>query len=113
MLRSYRVWTGALTLTLAVLTAAPARADVAKYLPNDTELLLTVNVRQILDAPLVKNNNQIEQVKGLIKGNEDVQKVLEALGFDLFKDLTSITIALPAGTDLQQGTVLVEGKFNA
>src|SRR5438128_1012730 len=34
---------------------APARAaEVDKLLPNDTEILVTINVRQILDSPLVK-----------------------------------------------------------
>ena len=58
--------------TLAfVLLAAPSRsAEPDRYLPDGTELVLHVNVRALLDAPLVKKYC-LDLVKGYLQGNAE------------------------------------------
>lgn len=102
---------------LAVVTMAllawvmPARAaDLDDYLPNDTEFVLTVNVRQILDSQLFKKH-VLELAKGALLDG-DAQKTLGALGFDPLKDIDSIVLASPGGDERDKGLIIVHGKFN-
>lgn len=91
---------------------APARAaEVDKYLPNDTEILVTINVRQILDSPLVKKY-ALEHLKTAIKGSGETEQVLEALGLDPTKDVNSIALAGPGGDEPDKGLFIVHGKFD-
>lgn len=57
MLTSYR-WSMAGMAALVVLCGIcrPAAAADLKYLPKDTQIVVTVNVRQILDSALVKSS---------------------------------------------------------
>jgi hypothetical protein len=96
----------------ALLLAAPVRAAEAdKLLPNDTETLFMLNVRQILDSHLMKTLG-LEKLKEAIKSQDEVQKVLDDLGFDVFKDLDTITAANGAGGEQDRGLVIVHGKFD-
>src|SRR5262249_36270471 len=74
----------------AALHVAPARAaEISKFLPNDTEVVLNVNVKQVLDSPLFKKH-LLQQVKTFLKNNADAEKMLDALGFDPLKDVSAI-----------------------
>jgi hypothetical protein len=108
-----RLRAGFLGLGLAaLLLAAPARAaDLEKLLPNDTEVISTLNVKQILDSPLVKKVG-LEKVKDALKNQEKAQQILDALGFDPFKDLESIIVAGPGGNDTDKGLIIVKGDFD-
>lgn len=98
-----------LGLLVCGLFVLPAQAaDVDKYLPNDSEAVITLNVKQLLEAPLIKNN--LEQLKGLAQGIGGAQSMLEELGFDPFKDVDSLTVAM--GKNPNQVTLLVSGKFD-
>jgi hypothetical protein len=98
-----------------VAVALPARAaEVDKFLPNETEAVITLNVRQVLDSPLVKKYGEGEIKKALNK-DEKAKKILDALGLDPLKDINSVTIAVPtlaAGKDLNKGLLIVHGKFD-
>jgi hypothetical protein len=100
-------------ILLAILfAAAPARAaDIDPYLPSDTESVLNVNVRQILDAPLVKKHVLLLAQEAL-RGNDQVQDILNALGFDPFKDLERILLATPGGAEKDRGLLIVHGQFD-
>ena len=50
-----RMWLGALVCVLGAGLASTRAAD-PKYLPSDTEIVFTVNVKQILATELVKKN---------------------------------------------------------
>jgi hypothetical protein len=96
----------------ALLLAVPVRAaEVDKLLPNDTETLVTINVRQILDSPLVQKL-AVDRAKKALDEQDEVKKVLTELGFDPFKDLDSITFALSSGSDTDKNLTIVHGKFD-
>jgi hypothetical protein len=102
----------ALATLAALLLAAPARAaEVEKLLPNDTEVVVRINVRQILDSPLAKKL-PLDQAKEALKDNADATQVLNDLGFDVFTDLDSITAAFSSGGDTDKGLVILRGKFD-
>src|SRR5262249_24390909 len=116
MLRFGRVSLGAVALAALALSASLHAAD-PKYFPPDTEIVVSINVKQILGSELLKaNKDKLEQFKEMIKsqlpGDAQAQKYLERMGFDPFKDLTSITIAMPPSTDPDALFVIVEGAFN-
>jgi hypothetical protein len=101
----------ALALTLA---AAPLRAaEIDKYLPEDTEVLSVLNVKQLLDSPLVKKYG-LEQLKEALKGLDEVNTVLKDLDFDPFKDLDRILMAGPGGGPgaEDRGLIIVHGRFD-
>ncbi len=100
-------------LTLAAgLSAAPARAGLlGPYLPDDSEVVVTVNVRQILGSPLVKKHG-LQKAREALKDFDQVEAILKDLGFDPFKDLERVTLASPGGTEKDRGLLIVHGNFN-
>jgi len=101
------------TLGLVVLLAtAPLRAaEINRYLPEDTEVISTLNVKQILESHLVKKHG-VEALKELLKNIDEVGNVLKDLDFDPFKDLDRITAAGPGGNDQDKGMVIFHGRFD-
>src|SRR5437868_5428584 len=99
------------TATFAVLTAAlfatPMRAaDPTAYLPDGTMLVLSFNVRQLLQAPLVHGDE-----KAFKQATADATKALAGFGVDPAKDVDRIVLAV--GEQLKAATtlILVEGRF--
>src|SRR3954470_15902376 len=97
-----KTWRIALGLALLTLCAAPAGAapapapgktglQVDPLTPADTEVLVVIDVRRMLDAPLVKKK-ELEDAKAGIK-NDQVGKVLTAAGIDPRKDIDTITFS--------------------
>src|SRR5262245_50998705 len=87
--------------------ALPARAaEVDKYLPNDTQGVLSVNVRQLLDSSLIKKHG-LEQIRAGLENNQKAQDLLKSLDFDPLKDIGSITAAGPGGDDPDKGLVIL------
>jgi len=114
MVRNHRVWLAGLALAVAAF-AVPVRAADLKYLPDDTEIILSLNFKQILDSDLVKSKKDVlaqvkQQVENNIPGEAD--KYLKAVGFDLFRDLVSITVAAPGKKDPEAFFVIMEGTFH-
>ena len=108
MLKSHRAWMAALALTLC-LCAAPVRAaDVDPYLPNDTEAIVTVNVKQILDSAFVKKYG-LEAIKEALK-DDSAQKLMKDLEFDPLKDVDLI-INSASASEKERGLLIVHGRF--
>lgn len=106
-----------LALIVAPLVSLPARAADPKYLPGDTELIVTINFKQIMDSALVqKQKDALDQAKALlenaIQGQDEAQRYLKNAGFDIFRDLISVTIGMPPGKDPENGFIIIEGDFN-
>ncbi len=102
-----------LAVLLASALAAPARAgDVDRYLPEDTEVVVAVNVRQLLDSPLVQKH-ALTLAREALRSVDMVEDVLKDLGFDPFKDLDRLVAASPGGkTDTDRGLLVARGKFD-
>jgi hypothetical protein len=97
-----------LVVTLAALAAPAWAADTDIYLPNNTEGVVTVNVKQMLEAPLVKNN--LDTIKALLLASGNAQKMLDDLGFDPFTDVDRVVVAIDP--DVSKSATLVHGKFD-
>ncbi len=86
-------------------------ADLDPYLPEDTESILNINVRQLLDSELFKKH-LLDVAQEALRGNDQLQDILNDLGFDPFKDLERVVIASPIGTEKDRGLVIVHGRFD-
>jgi hypothetical protein len=110
MIRSRTTWLGG--LLLLAFAAGPGRAaDLDKYVPEDTEFLMTVNVRQLLDSAVVKKYG-LEPAKEALKSADEVADVLKTLDFDPFKDLDQVIMASPGGNEQDKGLIIAHGKFD-
>lgn len=110
---------------LVVLTAWATSgwaATPSKYLPDDSQMVLRIKVRELLDSDIVKKN-ALEQIKEGLRENIQLGLIFDALGFDPLRDLTQVTVALgdfrmvapmPGAFESPFGNffVLVEGKFD-
>jgi hypothetical protein len=110
-----RIWCrsqSCLLTSVFLFVAWPAQAaEIDKYLPDDTGIVGTVNVKQIMESPLVKKH-ALDKLKGLLKEQNEVTTVLDALGFDPFKDLTSITTAVPTIEMEPKAYMIAHGQFD-
>jgi hypothetical protein len=106
-----RGWLAAVALVLGVALMPAGAADIDKYLPDDTEEVVTVNVKQILDSGLVKKFG-LDNVKQALKDQEDVAKILKDLGFDPFADLDTVTVGSAGGDDPEKALIIVHGRFD-
>lgn len=97
---------------LLVAAAAPVRAaEVDALLPAETESVLFVNVRQILDSDLIKKY-ALGQIKQALQGN-DAQKMLKDLGLDPLKDVDRVTVgSWGKGPEDMEAVAIVRGKFD-
>ena len=90
---------------------APARAaDGDRYLPGDTQAVVTLRVKQILESPLLKKDQA--KIQAAMQGAGEVQTVLNDLGFDPLKDLDSVTMGGAGAADPEKGLAVVRGKFD-
>jgi hypothetical protein len=72
-------------------TAAPA-AEWEKYLLDDANFVLSVNVKQLLQSPLFTKHHQ-KQVEELLK-TEGAQAVLKDTGFDPLRDVEELVVVM-------------------
>jgi len=114
MVRHRILWLAALAVSVALTSSATA-IEYTKLLPADTEAVTSVNVRQILDSALVKNNNGLDQARAALdqalKADERIGRYVKSLGLDPFRDVHRITVAGPASKDSDKTVFIVEGKF--
>jgi hypothetical protein len=92
--------------------ARPPRAEPDRLTPADAEVLVRVNVRQMLEAPLVKKR-ALDVLKGALAQREELRKMLAAAGIDPFKDVEAVTISL-SGDPARDGKLVavVRGTFD-
>ncbi len=99
------------TVLIGLAVSMPAHAaDTDKFLPDRTQGVVTVNVKQLLESPLLK-----EHTAAMKKAFKDVnlgQAALELLGFDPFSDVERIVIAVSGNPDNDQPVVLIQGPFD-
>jgi hypothetical protein len=107
-MRSVRAFVAVPMLLLAV--GLVRAADVDPNLPNDSELVLSVNLEQLLNSPLGKKYLRVA-LENALKSNGQIQDVLKYLELDPYRDVNRVTVAL-SSTASDTGFVIVNGKFN-
>ena len=105
---------GLVAVLAAIVTYSTVQGADSKYLPNDTEIVFTINVQQILESELLKaNKDAVDQAKMALEnevGDNPAMKYLKSAGFDIFRDLNSITIAGDGGKE--PTAFIIHGTFN-
>jgi hypothetical protein len=81
-----------------------------KYLPDDSEVVLTVNVRQFLETPLI--NRDLDKLRDALKSQEKVCSELEKVGLDPLKDIDQVTIAGAPGQGDGHFLLVAHGHFD-
>jgi hypothetical protein len=121
MLQARKTWMAAV-VALAALAAGPASAapllgikgggeDADKWLVNDPEVVLTINVKQMTTSKLLQAN--LPTMKDMIKSNEEAKQFFEATGLDPFKDVENILISGSGGSAKDaKGLFVIRGKFD-
>jgi hypothetical protein len=111
---SRRLWIAALCVFVGA-SAAPAQQ--VKILPADTELIFTINFQQMLKSEVAKEYDPLIKIaKAKIEEaleDKGLAKHLKKADFDLFRDLGSITMAVPGERNPEEGFILLEGNFDA
>src|SRR4051794_1695741 len=101
-------------LVLGMALAAPAIEP--KYLPPNAEMALTLNLKQILNSELLQDKKVlVDSAKAFVQGKLDetpFKGYFDKAGFDLFRDLHSVTITTDGSKDLDSLFIAVEGNFN-
>jgi hypothetical protein len=90
----------------AVLPTGASAADVAPYLPDGTMLVVSFNVTQFLNAPLVRNGDGSHPLI------QDATRALEGFGIEPGKDLDSIVIAIGSQVRASSMLMLLHGRFD-
>ena len=103
-----------LSLAALLLALPAARAvDPAPYLPAETDAVLTVQARQVLDSDLGKKVGA-DLLKELLDAYKPAAAAVRATGLDPHRDVETMTV----GIGLKDATPsrpfsLIEGKFDA
>ena len=95
-----------LALALPTFAADAPAGSIEKYLPDGSEGVVTINIRQLLDSELIKKVGLDKTLAG-----EDVQKTLKSLGLDPLKDVERIIITGDKDKS-DESFVIIEGKFD-
>jgi len=103
-------WLIALALTFLGSARDSQAAEIDKYLPGDTQIVLHANIRQILESDLGKQY-LLPQLEASIQGNAEAKQILSALGFDSLKGITSLTVASPGDSE-KKWLVLVHAQVD-
>jgi hypothetical protein len=96
--------------------ALTAPAIEPKYLPPNAEMALTLNLKQIVNSELFQDKKVlVDTAKAFVQGKLEetpLKEYFDKAGFDLFRDLHSVTITTDGSKDLDSLFIAVEGNFN-
>jgi hypothetical protein len=85
--------------------------DAEKWLVNEPEFVMTINIKQMTESAILKAN--LPMMKELLKNNEEAKAFLEATGLDPFKDVQNVLVSA-SGTSAKdaKGLIVVRGNFD-
>jgi hypothetical protein len=110
---------GSVTLAAPAPKTGPA-LQIDKYLPDDVDGVLVINVKQIMSSPGYKKNFH-KQLADLV-ARAEVQEYLKDIGFDPLKDIEQVVLCLSKscfrteGRNRDEGEgpfILFRGKFDS
>ncbi len=100
-----------LAIVLTAGLAATARAaDVDPLLPKETEYVVHMNFKQMLDSDIIKKY-AMGQIKQALQG-EDLKGVLDTLGLDPLKDIEQATLGVWMKGEETNMVGVIKGKFD-
>jgi hypothetical protein len=92
-------------VVVALVVAAPTRAaDIEKYLSDETDGVVTIDVKGFFTSPLAKKLGLDKSLR-----DESAARMLKEIGLDPAQDIDRAVIGLSAGN---QKVIVVEGKFD-
>ncbi len=97
-------------VALALWAASAGAADLDPFAPGDATAVASIDVRGLLDAPLVRKH-ALPALQTALKQNENAQVVLREAGVDPFRDVDRIFLAA-AGFGPDKTLVIVHGRFD-
>jgi hypothetical protein len=98
-------------IPLLALTLPAQAAEVDKFLPDHTEAVVTLNVKQLLHGGLMKRFG-MDPLQQAMNDCGECKKVLESLGVDPLADLDRVTLAAAVNGDKPLGVVIIHGRFD-
>jgi hypothetical protein len=105
-----------IALAVAIVPTARVNAGDVNYFPDDTELAVVVNLKQIFSSEMIKAQpdavGELKEVLGQFAGINSVQKYLKEAGHDAFRDLRSITYVYTGSKNPQVSFIILNGDFN-
>jgi hypothetical protein len=105
-----RVIRGFLLAALIMAGSAQA-AEADKLLPKDSEYVVTLNVRALLDSALTKKYG-LPKMQELLKSDQEIQEIFKSLGLDSLSDIHSLTVASMNTKDPAKALFILHGKFD-
>jgi hypothetical protein len=106
-----------LFVILACAATVPA-AELDRYLVDDTDAVVGLDVRMLLKTPLVQKN-YLPLAKKQLAANAELQKNLKELGFDPLRDLDRVLVVhgdschrMVDGKDEFVPLIIVRGRFD-
>ena len=111
MNRSSRFGLGAAFAVVLAFQPVARASEPDKLLPADSEFVLSLNMKQIVESDIIKKY-ALENLKQALQG-ADAKKFLTDLGLDPLKDVERVVIG-GSGKDQSdaKGLVIVHGKFD-
>jgi hypothetical protein len=112
MLQSFR-WGWVIAFAALGASASPScAAEFEKFLPKETDMVMSLNLRQMIDSPIGKKY-AADLVKSMLTNNKQIQQTLNSLGLDPLTDFRRISTGIGLD-DLSnpKAVVVVEGKFD-
>jgi hypothetical protein len=97
-----------LVLTCATVPLPAAPAD--PYALDSTEFLLRINVRSLFGSAIISRD--LDKLRQILKAQHDFQAELEAIGFDPFTDLDTLTVVGAPSQGTDQFLVIAHGRFD-
>jgi hypothetical protein len=80
-------------------------------LPDNTEAVIVLNVRQISESPVFKKYFR-EQWENAARNNPEDRPFFNMMDADSIKEIVRITLALPPGPFDKKALVIVQGRFD-
>lgn len=107
-----KAWFAVAALAFYGAPAAKAQ-DSLKLLQPDTDLVITVKMKEMIDSPVIKKY-ALEHLKAALNSNAEAKKAMETVGIDPMKDLEKMTVGVGMKDPNKPSvTVVVDGNFNA
>jgi hypothetical protein len=116
-MQAVRKWWLGLGLAALIVSTSLARQEAtsgpetAKWLVQDAEAVLVVNVKQIFSSKVMAKGGA-EAIRAAIAGNEQARMVTEATGLDPTKDLDSIMVSGTLNPKDPRFLIVVRGRFD-